>query len=270
MRSQVAVPVVCAVLGGAGTAATLLAAGVVETGDRSVVVQSAAPLFDSGPVGGTAAGDIYRRESAGVVAVTARTVAAGASAFDTGTRAPDGVTSGSGFVLDGNGQILTAAHLVRAAGDIHVVVDGRRVPARVAGVDEASDLALLRIDAGGLDLHPLSLGDSESVQVGDPAVAIGHAAGLAPTLAVGTVSARQPHVTGEYGATVDNALQTDVSLRAGDCGGPLLDAAGRVIGINVRMQPPDGGDPIQLAVPVDTARQVIDSLEARTMKVIGG
>jgi putative serine protease PepD len=270
MRSQVAVPVVCAVLGGAVTAATLLASGAVEPGSGSVVVQSTTPLFDSSPVGGTAAGDIYRREGAGVVAVTARTVSASASAFDAGMRSADGGTEGSGFVLNDDGEILTAAHLVRAGGDIHVLVGGRRLTAKVEGIDDANDLALLRVDTDGLAVHPLTLGDSDAVQVGDPAVAMGRAPGLEPSLAVGTVAARQPRVSGQYGAAVVDALQTDVPLRPNDCGGPLLDAAGRVVGVNIRMMPAEGGDPIQLAVPVNTARDVIARLENRTMKVVGG
>jgi putative serine protease PepD len=270
MRSQVVVPVVCAVLGGGVTAAVLIAAGVTPTGSRSTVVQFA-PLLASGPVGGTQAGDVYSRASGGVVGVTARAVPVSASAFDVDEPRGDGLLSGSGFVVDADGRILTAAHLVRAASDVRVEFDGRSFSARVLGVDESNDLAVLRVDGdtSALKRHALELGDSDTVRVGDPAIAIGHIAGLAPTLAAGTVAARQPRVVASGGAAIADALQVDAPLHAGDYGGPLLDVGGRVTGVNTRVLTADG-ERIDLAVPINTVRRVLPLLTGKTLKVIGG
>jgi S1-C subfamily serine protease len=271
MRSQVVVPVVCAVLGGAVTAAGLIAAGVVVTPDSAGgVAPMAATLLSAGPVSATAAGDVYRREAQGVVAVRARTVPVMPSAFDIAPRRPDGISAGSGFVLDGDGRIVTAAHLVRAAGDVSVHLGTQQLPARVVGLDVAHDLAVLQIDPSGVDLHPLTLGDSDMVQVGDPIVAIGRVGGMQPALAAGAISARQPRVAGPGGIVVTDALQTDAALLEGDSGGPLLDSSGEVIGINTRMAIGDGSRAVALAVPSSTARMVLPRLSVRTMKVVGG
>jgi putative serine protease PepD len=269
MRSQVVVPVVAAVLGGGITAATLLAVGVVAPGPRSSMIQQASPLLTTGPVGGTLAGNVYRREAAGVVGVTSRAVPVAPSAFDLPSRRTDGVLSGSGFVLDDSGHIVTAAHLVRAASDVRVTLGGRALSARVLGVDETNDLAVLSIDASGLDLHPLELGDSDSVRVGDPAIVIGRSSGLAPTLSSGTVAARQTAVATPGGAAVDDALQVDAPLHESDAGSPLLDPDGRVTGVNTRMVTA-AGDTVELAIPVNTVRRVLPLLSGKAMKVVSG
>src|SRR3954468_1675546 len=205
MRSQVAVPVVCAVLGGGITAAALLTSGVVTPGARTTIVQSL-PLLSAGAVGGSDAADVYRDQAAGVVGVTSRALAVPSTAFDVDAGRRDGALSGSGFVLDASGRIVTAAHLVRAASDVQVSVAGRELPARVLGVDEVNDLALLSVDPGAHPLHALELADSDGVRVGDPAMAIGRSAGLEPTLTTGTIAARQPKVSASGGAAVDDAL----------------------------------------------------------------
>jgi S1-C subfamily serine protease len=267
MRSQVVVPVVWAVLGGGVTAASLLAAGVVTPGARSTVVQQASPLLTSNPVGGTAAGDVYRDAADGVVGVVARALPVPPSAFDTMQRRPDGKVAGSGFVLDADGIVVTAAHLVRSASDVEVDLGPRTVPGRVIGVDEGDDLALLRVRPGDLQLHPLELGDSDMVQVGDPVLAMGRPEGLEPTLVTGAVSARQPRVTASGGGAISDALQVDAPLDQGDCGGPLLDSAGRVTGVNTRMVTAEG-ETVDLAVPVNTVRRMLPALSGKAMKVV--
>jgi S1-C subfamily serine protease len=270
MRSQLLVPLLCALIGGVTTAVALMAAGVIAPREDPLLVPASSPLLASGAMTAGAAGALYRREADGVVAVTAHTVPVRATAFDTASARSDGVTAGSGFVIDDEGRIVTAAHLVRAAGDVMVEIAGTRLPARVLGVDATCDIAVLQVDAGAADLHPLALGDSDRVQVGDPALALGGAPGLAPSLASGTVSGLQDRVTGPGGAIVAGALQTDARLRELDAGGPLLDATGSVIGVNTRMTLTADGEPVDLAVPVNTARRVLARLSTSTMKVVGG
>ena len=137
-------------------------------------------------------------------------------------------------MIDEDGLILTNAHVVAAATDIRITVLRRRTRscAKPLGKDLDTDLALLRVDPDGLDLKPLELGDSATVQVGDPTVAIGNPFGLERTLTTGVVSALQRRLTAPSGFTIDNVIQTDAALNPGNSGGPLLDAAGRVIGIN--------------------------------------
>jgi putative serine protease PepD len=134
------------------------------------------------------------------------------------------------------------------------------------GKDPDTDLALLRVEPDGLDLRPLDLGSSASVQVGDPTVAIGNPFGLEQTLTTGVVSALQRRLTAPSGFQIDDVIQTDAALNPGNSGGPLLDAAGRVIGINSQIAT-GGGDGngnvgIGFAVPVNTAKTVIPQLEA--------
>jgi S1-C subfamily serine protease len=269
MRSRVAVPVVCAVLGGGITAAVLLASGAVSTsGPRAMLIQQA-PLLTGGPVGGSAAGDVYRSEAAGVVGVTARAVAVPTSAFDVGSARRDGGLAGSGIVLDESGRILTAAHLVRAASDVRVSLAGRSLPARVLGVDEANDLAVLKVEPGTLQLHAMDFADSDSVRVGDAALAIGRSEGQEPTLTTLTIAARQPRLISSSGTAIADALQVDSPLHPDDCGGPLLDVSGRVTGVNTRMVAASG-ETVELAIPANTVRRVLPRLTGEALKVVGG
>jgi S1-C subfamily serine protease len=267
MRSQVTAGVICAALGGAVTAGGLVLTGAAATPISRPVVQ-AGPLLASGAIGGTAAGEVYQQDAGGVVALRARTVAAPPTAFDGGAR--DGsYVSGSAAVV-GDGLLLTAAHLVRTASAIEVDCGGRRAAATVAALDSNSDLAVLRIKPNGLGLSSLSLGDSEMVRVGDPAVALGREAGAAPALSAGTIAARQPILRSADGGILQGALQVDADLGPADVGGPLLDAGGDVIGITTRMRTASGSQPIDLAVPASAARRMLDALDDPSEKVIGG
>lgn len=267
MRSQVAVPVVCAVLGGVVTAGGLVLAGVTSAPAARTVVQQE-PLLASSPVGATAAGQVYQRDASGVVALEARTVVAPPTAFDS-LGEPAGRRSGAAIVV-ADGTLLTAAHLVRAASQIEIDCGGRRAAATVAALDMSSDLAVLRVRPDGLGVSPLALGDSDTVRVGDPAVALGREPGAQPALSAGTIAARQSNLLGAGGGRLDEALQLDAQLGPADVGGPLLDAAGHVIGIITRMRTVGGNQATDLAVPVNTARSVLAALDNPAAKVVGG
>jgi S1-C subfamily serine protease len=202
-----------------------------------------------------------------VVFVRAQTLRTDPTPFDVFDSTQPSEATGSGFVIDKDGLILTNAHVVSAATDIQVTFsDAHTVSAKPVGKDPDTDLALLRVDPGGLDLRPLELGDSGTVQVGDPTVAIGNPFGLERTLTTGVVSALQRRLTAPSGFTIDNVIQTDAALNPGNSGGPLLDASGRVIGINSQIAT-GGGDGsggsvgIGFAVPVNTAKRVIPQLK---------
>src|SRR5919202_4970696 len=269
MRSQVAVPVLCAVLGGVVTAAALRVTGVVEPANATRTIVQQGPLLAANAVGGTPAGDVYRSGAAGVVAVRAQTVAAPPTAFDDGT-GESGVVTGAGVVVDDQGHVLTAAHLVRAATSVEVDCGGRRAAAKVLGLDPSTDLAVLDVGTARLGLARVTLGDSNEVSVGDPVVALGREPGASPALAAGTIAARQRTLPAAGGGRLDDVLQIDADLGPSDIGGPLLDGSGQVIGVNTRMRTPDGGAAVDLAVPANTARRVLAQMLDSTQKVVGG
>jgi S1-C subfamily serine protease len=207
---------------------------------------------------------IYARTAPGVALVRARSLQSGSSPFDLSERSDD-VATASAFVIDAEGRLLTNAHVVSGATDIRVTFsDSETVPARVLGKDEETDLALLGVEPKGLGLQPLPLGSSAGVQVGDPTISIGNPFGLDRTLTTGVVSARQRRITAPSGFSVDDVIQTDGVLSPGNSGGPLLDASGRVIGVNSQMEAAgaQGGAGVGFAVPIDTAKALIPDLEA--------
>jgi S1-C subfamily serine protease len=182
---------------------------------------------------------------------------------------------GSGFVLDGEGHVATNAHVVttgagpgteseRAERVFVEFSDGNRVPAKVVGDDPNSDVALLKLQTGGLSLTPLKLGDSESIDVGEPVAAIGSPFGEQQSLTIGVVSAVDRTIESLTRFQIGNAIQTDAAINPGNSGGPLLDAQGRVIGINAQIKSESGGgEGVGFAIPVDAVRRSLDELRAR-------
>jgi len=267
-----------ALLGGAIVAAGLLGFGVGGNSTTTTVLQQA-PLTSSGggtpPTGGggrtTGAttgltpAQIYKAAAPGVVFIRSTIVSQAQSPFDVFPSTQQGQASGTGFVLDRNGTILTNAHVVQGASKVTVQFESQKiVDATVVGKDLSSDLAVLKVSPAGLELSPLTLGDSSHLQVGDPAVAIGNPFGLARTLTTGVISALQRPLTAPNGFTIDNVIQTDAPLNPGNSGGPLLDAFGHVVGINSQIATAGGGSGsvgIGFAVPINTAKQVIPQLE---------
>jgi putative serine protease PepD len=145
-----------------------------------------------------------------------------------------GTATGSGFVVSSDGKIITNEHVVDGATSVTVKlgVDGKAQTAQVLGADASKDLALLKVDPGSTKLHALSFDDSSDVQVGDNVYAIGNPYGLDHTLTSGIVSALDRDIQAPSGATIPGAIQTDAALNPGNSGGPLLDADGKVIGVN--------------------------------------
>jgi len=180
-----------------------------------------------------------------------------------------GTASGTGFVIDTNGTIVTNAHVVAGSSQVQVRFDdaAERVDAEVLGTDASSDLAVLRVDASHTQkLKPLTFADSETVKVGDIALAIGYPLGLDQTLTQGIVSAVDgTPIRSPNGFSIDKVIQTDAPINPGNSGGPLLDAAGRVIGINSQIATAAAGGGnvgIGFAVPSNTVRAVVPRLRA--------
>jgi S1-C subfamily serine protease len=254
-----------AVMGGLVSAvlvvALLLATGLVDddAGDAPVVQAVGGAAEEAEPT----VREVFERARGAIVRVDAR--ARGTPVPSGRPTTDDGVATGSGFLIGRDGSIVTNDHVV-AGGPVVTVrfrPGQKRVRARVVGRDRGSDLALLEIDRDALvpGAEPLPLGDSRSVRVGDPAIALGNPYGLDRTLTLGVVSAVHREIDAPDGGKIEDAVQTDAAINPGSSGGPLLDASGRVIGVNSQAQ----ASGIGYAVPVDTLKRVVPRLrrEAR-------
>src|SRR5215831_17462367 len=168
---------------------------------------------------------------------------------------------GSGVIYDGQGYILTNAHVVEGAQSITIgLVDGRHFSGKVVGSDSGFDVAVIKID--GSNLPTAQLGSSSSLQVGQDVVAIGNPFGFDHTLTTGVVSALNRPVSEGQGSYNQPMIQTDAAINPGNSGGPLLDLTGQVIGINTLVAAPQGfpAQGLGFAVPVDTAKRIADQL----------
>ena len=255
-----------ALLGGAVVAvfaALAFATGLVSTGGgttttREVVASGATPAADVtlNDEGGNTVNEIYKADANGVAFIESKMA--------------EGVASGSGVVLDDEGHVLTNNHVVEGGETIQVSFEseGKMYPAEVVGTEPNSDLALLKVDAPASKLHPLKLGDSSKMEVGDPVVAIGNPFDLQRTVTSGIVSALQREIQAPDGVTIDNVIQTDAAINPGNSGGPLINADGEVIGINSQIytggEGSEGNVGIGFAIPINTAKEEIAKLESGT------
>ena len=174
----------------------------------------------------------------------------------------EGQGTGSGFVVSSDGLIVTNAHVVEGASEVAVKVGtgGEQLPAEIVGIDPSRDLALLHVDAN--DLPALELGDSGKVEVGDATYAIGNPFGLDHTFTTGIVSALDRSLQAPDGATIEGGIQTDAAINPGNSGGPLLDADGKVIGVNSQIatggNEQGGNVGIGFAIPAATVSEFVD------------
>lgn len=201
--------------------------------------------------------EVYEQASPAVVNVTTRTLEMD---FFYGVTPVEG--SGSGFIIDQEGHIVTNYHVVAEAREIRVTLaDRRSYEAEVAGADRFTDLAVLQIRPGDRALPTLPLGDSSRLQVGQKVLAIGNPFGFQGTLTTGVISALERTIRTEGGGVLDEAIQTDAAINRGNSGGPLLDSQGRVIGVNTLIFTPSGGSiGIGFAVPVNTLKSILNDL----------
>jgi S1-C subfamily serine protease len=251
--------------------------GVALTGDlgggTTTVVRTspspaaAAPVADNNRL---SVREIYSRAASGVVQITSTSGTA-----DNPTVAPANPSSpaqpeqalGSGFIIDKAGHIVTNYHVIEGADQIEVSFSNRdTMRATLVGSDPSTDIAVLRVEASSRGLTPLEFGDSGSVHVGDPVVAIGNPFGLARTATAGIVSAVQERtITAPNGYPIDHVIQTDAPINPGNSGGPLLNERAQVIGVNSQIstaQGANGNVGIGFAVPSNTVKAVVAQLVA--------
>jgi S1-C subfamily serine protease len=245
--------------------AILIATDVIDTGGTTKVVRQESitrPASNTKAGPGRTVADIYKKEGSGVVFIQSRGVQSSESPFGL---PQEGTATGSGFVVDKDGTILTNAHVVEGASDVKVRFqeDGDLLPVKVQGRDPSSDLAVLKVDPSKVKLRPIPLGDSANAQVGDSVIAIGNPFGFTRTVTTGIVSALQRQIDAPNGFTIDHVIQTDASINPGNSGGPLLDGDGKVIGINSQIATGGSGSGsvgIGFAIPINTAKRELPKL----------
>lgn len=199
---------------------------------------------------------VFRQASRGVVYITAQTTAS----FTLEQHANDAasISTGTGFVIDNEGRVLTAYHIIEDRDEITVALGTRQLVARLIGTAPQLDIALLQIDAPKGELVPVPLGKSQDLEVGQKVMAIGNAAGLNNSLTVGVVSAVKRSLDGAAIELEDSFIQTDAAINPGNSGGPLLNSAGEAVGINDAIL--KNTQNMGFAIPIDLAKSVLPDL----------
>jgi S1-C subfamily serine protease len=246
-----------------------IAAGVVflfeRYGSRLLEPRGSASLTENAPAGisnPTLATDeqnnieVYKAISPGVVFITSTSF--GNDFWDAGER----TGSGSGFVIDAQGHILTNYHVIEGAQKLSVSFGGDKAyPATRVGEDPDTDLAVIKVDAPRDILTIVPFGDSDNLVVGQKVLAIGNPFGFARTLTTGVISGLQRPIRARNNRQIEGAIQTDASINPGNSGGPLLDSSGRMIGINSQILSPAGGSVgVGFAVPANIAKRIVPQL----------
>jgi S1-C subfamily serine protease len=262
-------PFVAAILGGLVVLiAALVAVAAGWVGKEETIVQRPLDPVAGEPAATGSSGltinEIYKRDGPGVVFIRAEFVERVQTPFDVFPQRRRNESTGAGFVVDEKGHVLTNSHVVQRATKIEVGFgEGRTANAKLVGQDAGNDVALLKVDTSSENLEPLELGDSSHAEVGDAVVAIGNPFGLDRTVTTGIVSALQRQIQAPNGFTIRDVIQTDAAINPGNSGGPLIDARGKVIGINSQIATAGGGGSIGIgfAVPINTAKKIAADLK---------
>jgi putative serine protease PepD len=244
----------CVGAGGGAVAYATLSDG--STVVKQVTVQPSEPIVSSSAP--LSVNQIYRRAYRGVVEITVTTSAAASPFGGSGTAK----AQGSGWVYNSSGNIVTNEHVVDGASSISVRFwNGKTYSASVVGTDKSTDLAVIKVDAPSSELHPLSVGNSADLQVGNGVVAIGSPFGLEETVTSGIVSALHRAIEAPNNFTINDSVQTDAAINHGNSGGPLLNAQGQVVGVNAQIRSDSGGNEgVGFAIPSNTVRSIATQL----------
>jgi putative serine protease PepD len=265
-RALAALLASAALFGGVVSAGVLALTGAVGGTATTTVVQPGTSDTPASSTSSLATSALYASASAGVVDITATgTSTTQQGPFGQGSSSQSTAT-GSGFVVDAKGDIVTAAHVVDGASSVKVsFADGTTRTATVLGKDDATDVAVLKVDPAGLTLHPLKLGSSASLNVGDAVLAIGSPFGYQESLSTGVVSGLDRTIAAPNGFTIAHAVQTDAAMNPGNSGGPILDSSGHVIGIADQIATNGSSEQssgVGFAVPIDLISAELAKLEA--------
>jgi len=255
-----------ALVAGAGAGAGSYAAFGTDGANTTTVVQQ--PVAAGSPASSTktmSVNGVYRAARDGVVEITVTT--SGGSNNNSpfpfgGSGSQQSKAQGSGWVYDTSGHIVTNDHVVANATSISVMFsDGSKYSAKVVGTDASTDLAVLKVNAPSSKLHPLPVGASSKLAVGDGVVAIGAPFGLDETVTTGIVSALNRDISSTNNFTISGAIQTDAAINHGNSGGPLLNMSGQVIGVTTQIESDSGGNEgVGFAVPSNTISSVASKL----------
>jgi putative serine protease PepD len=246
-RGLVAAVAALTVASGAGSGA--IAALLIHPAPVAAASTSTPTTVTSTSLSSATAEAVYAQVSPGVVTIT--------------SNMGNGQAIGSGVVLDTNGNILTNAHVIAGGQQIQVTLStGQTVPATLVGSNSAADLAVIKISVPASSLHPVTLGTSGGVQVGDTVYAIGSPFGLSGTLTEGIVSNLNQGGSASTGINLTGLIQTDAAINPGNSGGPLVNASGQVIAINNSIiSPVDGNVGVGFAIPINQVKQLLPALE---------
>jgi len=238
---------------GGGVIGALVASHRNQPASNAAAVTTAGVAAPAPSPGSFAA--IYQQTAPGVVTISTEIARGGARSFSQ--------AEGSGIVADKQGDILTNAHVVAGATQLQVTFnDGHTATATVKGVDQSADLAVVKVSVSQDQLHPLAIGNSDTLQVGDTALAIGSPFGLQGSLTAGIISGLNRSTTAPNGRALTGMIQTDAPINPGNSGGALLDGRGQLIGINDSIQSPiEGNVGVGFAIPINRAETMLPSLE---------
>jgi putative serine protease PepD len=267
MRKRLATLVAAAAVAvgaGAGVGGYAALAGGDQQTTSTTAAQTSSASAQTVATGNLSVGEIYKLAASGVVEITTTSTTTGTPSPFGGGGGQSAQAQGSGFVYDSSGHIVTNYHVVDGANSITVTFsDGSKYKATVVGSDASTDLAVLKVDAPQSKLHPLTLGDSSAVSVGDGVVAIGSPFGLDETVTSGIVSALNRTISSQNSYSISGAIQTDASINPGNSGGPLLNMSGQVIGVNSQIESDSGGNEgVGFAIASNTVRSVVSQLIA--------
>ena len=260
-----AAPIVAALALGGGVGAGVYAGvtGGSGGGETATTVVASVPAQSVATTAATPLTQIYKQSAPGVVDIVVTSNGSLGGGFG-GPPDQQNRAEGSGFVYDEKGDIVTNAHVVDGASAIKVrFQNGKVVKATLVGKDESTDIAVIKVDVPASQLTPLPLGTSSSVQVGQTVAAIGSPFGLPETMTAGIVSALDRTITAPNNFSISGAIQTDAAINHGNSGGPLLDASGRVIGVNAQIESNSNDNAgVGFAIPIDAVKSVADTVIA--------
>jgi putative serine protease PepD len=256
-----------ALLAGVGAGAGSYAAFGTHGGNTTVVKETVAAGSPASATKTMSVNGVYRAARDGVVEITVTTSGGSSSdnspfPFGGGSGSQRSQAQGSGFVYDSSGHVITNDHVVANATKISVMFsDGSKYSASLVGADPSTDLAVIKVDAPSSKLHPLTIGDSSKLAVGDGVVAIGSPFGLDETVTSGIVSALDRDISSQNNFTIPGAIQTDAAINHGNSGGPLLNMSGEVVGVTSQIESDGGGNEgVGFAVPSNTISSVASKL----------